>query len=457
MPELTIRRRNKFIFLGIDLFILFLSYPLAFFLRFDDLPKRNMDSFISLLPWILLIGLIFLSVYELYNLQRRNKWDVVRDILVANTFIVFITMAFSFIFREFALPRSIIVISFGISIFLMLVWKLTFIWFRKGKNVDRVLLFGPKKDLSKLVKELRGAFSTNIEITCINTESSIKDNIDQLIKNADKVAIAPNVSEAIKTKVIYESISKNRTVFVVPSAYELILSKSYITSFDDSMVLAVRPFGLTLDQQIVKRMFDLVLGCISLLLLSPLFLLTIILIKLEDPKGSIFYGQKRLGRYNKEFTVLKFRTMIEDAEKNTGPVLASSDDKRITKIGKFLRLTRIDELPQFINVINGDMSIVGPRPEREHFIKQFEKQHETYKYRSTVKPGITGVAQVMGKYTTGVEDKLRYDLYYIRNYSIFLDILLLLRTVIVVLDKSKSEGAKKTKKSRKEIRDGITF
>jgi exopolysaccharide biosynthesis polyprenyl glycosylphosphotransferase len=446
MSELMIRRRNKFIILGLDLLVIILSYPLAFIVRFDELDQRNIDSFFSLAPWILMIGLLFLSVYELYNIQRRNSWDLVRDILVANTFIVFITMSFSFLFREFALPRTVIVIAFVISILLMLLWKLVFLKFSHVKSVEKVLLFGPSKDLGKLAEDLKGSFSNKINITSIDT--SIDDQyFDALLKNADIVALSPNLDDEFKTKVIYEAINRNKTVFIIPSAYELILTKSAITSIDDSMVLSVKPFRLTLDQLLIKRALDLIISISSLVLLAPLFLFAVILIKLEDPKGSIFYGQMRLGKYNKEFRIWKFRTMVENAEKYSGPVLASEDDQRITKIGKFLRMTRIDELPQLINVIVGDMSIVGPRPEREYFIKEFEKEHFSYKYRSTVKPGITGVAQVMGKYSTSVEDKLRYDLYYIRNYSFWLDILLLLRTVIVVLDKTKSEGAKGTKKN----------
>ncbi|MBU7594549.1 sugar transferase [Metabacillus halosaccharovorans] len=452
MSELMIRRKNKFLFLGLDMLCILLSYVFAFLLRFDEIPERNIDSFFALIPWILLISLLFLSVYELYNIQRRNKWDMLRDILVANTFIVFITMAFSFIFREFALPRTIIVISYFIAVILMITWKMIYIKYNKVRNIENVVLFGHHQDMKKLINDLKSSFSNKITITCIDPEVK-RGNLDVLIKSADMIAISPNISEKAKTKIVSEAISKNKTVFIVPSTYELFLTKSTITSVEDTMVLSVKPFGLSLDQLLLKRLSDLIISIFSLILFSPFFLLAIVLIKFEDPKGSVFFGQKRLGRYNKEFTILKFRSMIENAEKETGPVLASENDQRITKIGKFLRMTRIDEMPQLINVLRGDMSIVGPRPEREHFIKEFEQKHESYKYRNTVKPGMTGVAQVMGKYTTSVEDKLRYDLFYIRNYSIWLDILLLLRTVIVVLDKTKSEGASEAKKVRSKFRE----
>lgn len=439
MSKPSVRRRNKFVFLGIDLVSIILSYVMAFHIRFDQIAQRNIDSFISLTPWILLISLFFISVYELYNVQRRSRWDIIRDILVANTFIVFIIMAFSFFFRQFALPRTVIVIAYLISIGLMIFWKLIYLKVKKANNIEKILVVGTNhNDMRSLVENLKKTFSNKARISTANVNHI--QSIEGLIRVNDMIAISPDINEKLKTKIIYESVSKNKTVYIVPSAYELILTRSNITSFEDSMVLTVKPLGLTLDQQLIKRVFDIVFGLISIIILSPIFLLAITLIKLESPKGSIFYGQKRMGRYNREFTILKFRSMVEDAEKYTGPVLASSNDARVTKIGKILRATRIDELPQLFNVITGDMSIVGPRPEREHFIKEFEKKHESYKYRSTVKPGITGIAQVMGKYSTSVEDKLRYDLYYIRNYSLWLDILLLLRTVIVVLDKTKSEG-----------------
>lgn len=443
MSNVTVRRRNKFIFLGIDLVCIIFAYIIAFGLRYDDIYKRNIDSFLSLLPWILLVSLLFLSVYELYNIRRRNKWDLFRDILVSNTFIVFITMSLSFMFREFALPRTVIIIAYAIAILMMVVWKLIALNFSSMQRIDHILLIGQKKDMNKLIGDLNNSFSNKVNIRCVEA-NTIGSQFRELIANVDMVAISPNLNEGFKTKVIYESVAKSKTVFIVPSAYDLILSKANITSFEDSMVLSVKPLGLTLDQQVIKRVFDIFLSLITSILVSPLAFLATVLIKLESPKGPILYGQKRLGRYNKEFTILKFRTMVEDAEKHTGPVLATTNDDRITKIGKFLRMTRIDEIPQLLNVIKGDMSIVGPRPEREYFVREFEKEHESYKYRNTVKPGITGIAQVMGNYSTSVEDKLRFDLYYIRNYSIWMDIVLLLRTVIVVLDKTKSEG-KKTK------------
>lgn len=273
--------------------------------------------------------------------------------------------------------------------------------------------------------------------------------INQILKHlqfVDSIMIGSGIENEKKLKVIYHSVEKGKPVYVIPNLYDLLLAHSVNTTIDDTMVMAMKPLGLSMGQQAVKRLYDIVASFIALVLLSPLFIIFALLIKLEDPKGSIFYKQERLGKDNMEFIIYKFRSMVEGAEKMTGPVLAGENDPRITKVGRFMRKTRVDELPQLLNVLKGDMSIVGPRPEREYFAKQFEKELNHYFYRNIVKPGITGYAQIMGKYTTSVDDKLRFDLFYIRNYSFILDIIIQFKTIIVLFDKTKAEG----KKERKE-------
>jgi exopolysaccharide biosynthesis polyprenyl glycosylphosphotransferase len=172
-----------------------------------------------------------------------------------------------------------------------------------------------------------------------------------------------------------------------------------------------------------------------LLLLSPLLALIAIAIKL-DSRGPVFYTQERVGENEKVFRMYKFRSMRADAEKISGPTWATDDDPRITRVGRFIRKLRIDELPQLINVLKGDMSFVGPRPEREFFTTELEKKIPYYKERFTVKPGITGYAQVLYPYGASEKDaleKLKYDLYYIKNMSLFLDFIVMVKTVKIVL------------------------
>jgi exopolysaccharide biosynthesis polyprenyl glycosylphosphotransferase len=180
---------------------------------------------------------------------------------------------------------------------------------------------------------------------------------------------------------------------------------------------------------------DIIISFTMLILFSPLFFITAILIRL-DSKGPVFFAQDRVGHNQKEYMVHKFRSMVENAEKETGPVWAQADDDRVTRVGKVIRKCRIDELPQLWDVLTGKMSIVGPRPERKYFTDDLEKQVPYYTERFKVKPGVTGWAQVSYDYGSTVEDaieKLNYDLFYIKNLSITLDIVIIIRTVKTVL------------------------
>lgn len=182
----------------------------------------------------------------------------------------------------------------------------------------------------------------------------------------------------------------------------------------------------------MRRVFDFIIGVVLLILLMPLFLPIALAIRFES-KGPIFFKQLRTGLYNQEFEIIKFRSMYENAESN-GAQWACKNDKRVTGVGQFLRKTRLDELPQLLNVLKGEMSLIGPRPEREVFIKDLEKVVPFYRFRQLVKPGITGLAQVMYRYGASAEDaryKHRYDLYYIRYRSWYLDLKILFKTVRV--------------------------
>jgi lipopolysaccharide/colanic/teichoic acid biosynthesis glycosyltransferase len=175
----------------------------------------------------------------------------------------------------------------------------------------------------------------------------------------------------------------------------------------------------------LKRLFDIFLSGIGLVISSPLWLIFSLAIKLQDG-GPVFYTQERVGKGGKIFKVYKFRSMIPDAEKQTGPVLATENDPRVTKVGRILRATAMDELPQLWNIFKGDISFVGPRAERPELVKKFVQFVPNYMKRFDVKPGLTGVAQVYGKYDSSPKEKLRYDLFYIKNKSFLLDLKLII-------------------------------
>jgi exopolysaccharide biosynthesis polyprenyl glycosylphosphotransferase len=440
MPSYSELRNHKFIIILGDMLCILAAYIGAFYIRYNGFPQRNWESFISLLPWILLIGLFFISIYELYAIDSRTTlWDVSVKIVIAVIFMAFLTMAASYLFREFAMPRSIVLIGSVFTIILMLIFKGIYLRLVRGTAAGNVLVIGDDENTQGLLAKIKHPMLKGTRIKHIQPSTSI-EKIDFLLQQVDYVVLCPKIGKQKKSLIIYHAMERKKMVYVIPSLYELLLQRATVTPLDDTMVMSVKPFGLTFDQVLIKRIFDFVSSAVILLAISPLLLIVAVIVKLEDRKGSVIYKQERLGKNNKPFTIYKFRSMVEGAENKSGPVLATANDARITKVGKFMRSTRLDELPQLFNVLKGDMSLVGPRPERGFFIKQLSKEYYHYGYRNTVQPGITGYAQIMGKYSTKVDDKLRFDLYYIRNYTFWLDIIILLKTFIVLFDKTKSEG-----------------
>jgi exopolysaccharide biosynthesis polyprenyl glycosylphosphotransferase len=228
-------------------------------------------------------------------------------------------------------------------------------------------------------------------------------------------------------KIITQCLAAKKVVYVVPRLFEISLANARMVQFEDMPAFMLDRLGLSVEQRFFKRTFDLVLAFLAIILTSPLMIFSACLIKATS-RGPVIYRQTRLTVHNKQFNVLKFRTMYVGSEQETGPVLSSDNDSRITKAGRILRNLRLDEFPQFFNVLKGDMSFVGPRPERPFFVEQFSKDIPEYSHRYLVKAGITGYAQIYGKYDTSPVDKLKYDLLYIKDYNLLLDIKLILQT-----------------------------
>lgn len=228
--------------------------------------------------------------------------------------------------------------------------------------------------------------------------------------------------------------------YVVPELTDIMLRGGDTNPLFDVPMLVVKGTGLSPTQRIVKRAMDLILCSLAMIPAAPIMLAAALAIKLEDG-GPVFFRQDRLTRWGREFEILKFRSMVVNAEQQEGPALATEDDPRITKVGKFLRATRLDELPQLLNILRGDMSIVGPRPERKCFAEEFAREIPEFPYRLKVRGGLTGYAQIYGKYNTSAYDKLRLDLTYIENYSLLLDIRLMILTLRVIFSRDSTEGA----------------
>ena len=233
-------------------------------------------------------------------------------------------------------------------------------------------------------------------------------------------------------------------VYVMPKISDIILTGAETMHFFDTPLFLTRSNPLSLEQLAVKRVFDLILCVIILILSLPFMLLTALAIKIYD-RGPVLYKQVRCTTNGKEFNIYKFRSMIVDAEKDGVARLATKSDSRITPVGKFIRATRLDELPQLFNILKGDMSFVGPRPERPSIIEKYKKDIPEFGYRTKVKAGLTGYAQIFGKYNTTPYDKLKLDTYYIEHYSFWLDLQLLIQTAKIIFTPEATEGVEEGK------------
>lgn len=270
------------------------------------------------------------------------------------------------------------------------------------------------------------------------------DKLSRRIEKFDGVIIC-DVPARLRNDLLKFCYQQNKAIYVIPKISDIIIRSASNITYFDSPIMKCQSTGLSVEQRAVKRFFDVVICSIAMVVASPVFLAIALCIKLYDG-GPVFYKQRRCSLDLKPFDILKFRSMIVDAEKN-GPQPAVDGDKRITPVGKVIRALRIDELPQLINIIKGDMSIVGPRPERIEHVEKYSAEIPEFVFRYKVKGGLTGYAQVFGKYNTSAYNKLKMDLMYIQNYSLALDFKLILMTIKILFKRESTEGFKvKSKK-----------
>ena len=258
-----------------------------------------------------------------------------------------------------------------------------------------------------------------------------------------EAVIICDVPSETRNKILKYCYDNSIRTYTTPKISDVIMRSSEEIHLFDTPLLLSRNVGLTAEQRFMKRFFDIVLSALALLIFWPFMAIIAIAIKLDD-RGPVFFKQDRVTKDGKVFSILKFRSMIVDAEKNGAVIPAIDNDPRITRVGKIIRKIRVDELPQILNILKGEMSIVGPRPERVEHVEKYKKEIPEFKYREKVKAGLTGVAQVYGKYNTSAYDKLKLDLMYIQKYRVLLDIELIIQTVKILFEKESTEGFDKS-------------
>ncbi len=302
-----------------------------------------------------------------------------------------------------------------------------------------------KDDLSFRLNCLKFKYEVS---ECFRVEQD-DDSIRNILGEYD-AALIGDVPAHERNRLVKICFEMNKRVYYVPKISDVLVKNSQELNLIDAPLFLNKNNGMGPLKRFVKRSFDLVLSALSLIFFSPVMLITALAIKIEDG-GPVFFKQERVTIGGKRFMILKFRSMIVDAEKDGKPHPAGEHDDRITRVGRFIRTTRIDELPQLINIFSGDMSIVGPRPERWEHVEQYCREIPEFAFRTKVKGGLTGYAQVYGKYNTSPLDKLKLDLLYITDYSFLLDLQIIFQTLKILFVKESTDGF--TENASRKIHD----
>jgi len=436
-----------------DFFLVILSYIVSHrILLFINLPN-NFDLEIAF--FYALITVFMFYVYDFYTTQNRQKFGVVLStilvVLISTLSIIVLNFAFGDLF---SITQKLFVFIMPVAMFIFLVlWKLLLLLIvRRFEGKPKLLVIeakGVDNSLAKKIKysylELYDSWYNQIDI---ENEKEIDLFLNTEFKQYESIFISPAIPEELRDRFLSQAVSEGKEIYFIPDLYNISFIRNETVNFDDTPALRIRQFGLTKFQKTLKRLFDIFASLIGIFLTLPIMVAVAIAIKL-DSKGPVFHLQERLTYNKKKFKVYKFRTMVENAEQLTGPTLATSSDPRITKVGKVIRSTRLDELPQLFNILFGLMSIVGPRPEREVFVEHYCNKIPNYEKRFFAKAGLTGLAQVYARYDTSPQDKTLYDLLYIKDYSLWIDIKLILLTAKIIFTRESSDGVKEKENYQK--------
>lgn len=446
-------RKISWSLLGADIILAVLALSIGVFLRFgqaESIQELFNNGLIRVLPYVAtVISCGFFC--ELYSKEHRSLGaELAARIAVSIMAALLVLSAFYYLAPAAMIGRgylSLALMMYGVQQFL-----LRRALFELGKVpgfTQRVLILGVGPLAEKMEKALALSSDNYVLAGFVKTETDIMtvpenrvvgrvEDIRELADRHRATDLVVSLSERRGILPVRELLLcklKGINVVDAPCFYERVAGKLLIEDIQPSWFIYSSGFRNTPFRRLFKRLLDILWSLLGILLASPLLPLVALAVKLDSP-GPILFRQQRVGEGGRNFSILKFRTMCQDAEKKSGAVWATENDPRITRIGGFLRKSRLDEIPQLFNVLSGDMSFIGPRPERPEFVTLLSENIPYYGKRHFIKPGVTGWAQICYPYGASEEDsleKLRYDLYYIKNYSLLLDLLIIVETVKTVI------------------------
>ena len=413
--------------------ILTLTFGLVWYQYYSEvivLPFYRRGNWVLIGIYCLLVW-IFFKAYGGFKLGYLKKTDMLYSQLISITCVDFTAyFLISLIGRDFMRVGPMLALTFAhfgfIAVWTVISGRLYFLIYPPRKLV---ILYGSHQAAALVLK-----MSQRVDKYMICESVSVSEDpekVRDLIMKYEGVIIC-DIPAELRNDYLKFCFEKSIRAYIAPKISDIIVRGADDIRLFDTPLMLCRNYGLDYEQRFIKRAFDIVFSLVMLVIASPFMLISALAIKLCDG-GPVFYKQRRLTIDEKEFDVYKFRSMVVDGEKGSGPQLASDDDPRITPVGRFLRKTRLDELPQLLNILKGEMSVVGPRPERPEIHREYKKEMPEFGFRLKVKAGLTGYAQVTGVYDTSPYDKLKMDLMYIENYSIRMDLQIILMTLKTML------------------------
>lgn len=456
-PSAVLKRHSQFLeslMLLSDLLVIAASWIAAYYLRFYWGPVPvyrgipNIRPYLFLLILIVVVWSVAFKGFGLYRPRRiSSRLGEVRDIAQACTLAVLILVAFTFFLKQFEFSRLAILYFWVLSILSVSFVRGSFrevlrFLRRRGYNLRHILIIGDGALGRKVIERIAARPELGLRIVGIlaGDPNMVGEHLDNLAivgtyeeageivreVSIDKVFIAIPLEAYGRMEGILRSLEEGFVdINVVPDLYQYVTLRGGVEEFEGLPLISLQDSPFYGWNQVAKRMMDIVLSSVALLITGPLLMLLAAVVKLTSP-GPVLHRQERMGLDGRTFQMLKFRSMWTDAEDGTGPVWANRDDVRRTPIGALLRRTSLDELPQLVNVLKGEMSLVGPRPERPFFIEEFRKRIPKYMLRHKVKAGITGWAQINGwRGDTSIEKRIECDLYYIEHWSLLFDLKIL--------------------------------